>query len=230
MQMKLKKVMMMVLCGVMVGMLAGCSSSGGSSTTEENTAESTTESTTAADSSSEDAQNTKGSGGKTLVVYYSATGNTERVAKVIADATDADIFELQPTDPYTDDDLDWTNDNSRVSQEYANEDQRDVELESTTVDNWDSYDTVFIGYPIWWYTYPQVILTFFDNYDLTGKTIVPFVTHGGSGMSGTEDDMREYLSDKDVTVLDGLAVSRNDIEEDQSQTVTNWLEELGFIK
>lgn len=92
------------------------------------------------------------------------------------------------------------------------------------------YDTVFIGYPIWWYTYPQVILTFFDNYDLTGKTIVPFVTHGGSGMSGTEDDMREYLSDKDVTVLDGLAVSRNDIEEDQSQTVTNWLEELGFIK
>ena len=149
MQMKLKKLMMMILCGVMVGMLAGCSSSGGSSTTEENTTESTTESTTAADSSSEDAQNTEGSGGKTLVVYYSATGNTERVAKVIADATDADIFELQPTDPYTDDDLDWTNDNSRVSQEYANEDQRDVELESTTVDNWDSYDTVFIGYPIW---------------------------------------------------------------------------------
>ena len=164
--------MMMILCGVMVGMPAGCSSSGGSSTTEENTAESTTESTTAADSSSEDAQNTKGSGGKTLVFYYSATGNTERVAKVIADATDADIFELQPTDPYTDDDLDWTNDNSRVSQEYANEDQRDVELESTTVDNWDSYDTVFIGYPIWWGIAAWPVNGFVENNDFTGKTMI----------------------------------------------------------
>lgn len=191
MQMKLKKVMMMILCGVMVGMLAGCSSSGGSSTTEENTAESTTESTTAADSSSEDAQNTEGSGGKTLVVYYSATGNTERVAKVIADATDADIFELQPTDPYTDDDLDWTNDNSRVSQEYANEDQRDVELESTTVDNWDSYDTVFIGYPIWWGIAAWPVNGFVENNDFTGKTVIPFCTAASSGIGESGDLLEE---------------------------------------
>ena len=191
MQMKLKKLMMMILCGVMVGMLAGCSSSGGSSTTEENTAESTTESITAADSSSEDAQNTEGSGGKTLVVYYSATGNTERVAKVIADATDADIFELQPTDPYTDDDLDWTNDNSRVSQEYANEDQRDVELESTTVDNWDSYDTVFIGYPIWWGIAAWPVNGFVENNDFTGKTVIPFCTAASSGIGESGDLLEE---------------------------------------
>lgn len=191
MQMKLKKLMMMILCGVMVGMLAGCSSSGGSSTTEENTTESTTESTTAADSSSEDAQNTEGSGGKTLVVYYSATGNTERVAKVIADATDADIFELQPTDPYTDDDLDWTNDNSRVSQEYANEDQRDVELESTTVDNWDSYDTVFIGYPIWWGIAAWPVNGFAENNDFTGKTVIPFCTAASSGIGESGDLLEE---------------------------------------
>ena len=191
MQMKLKKVMMMVLCGVMVGMLAGCSSSGGSSTTEENTAESTTESTTAADSSSEDAQNTEGSGGKTLVVYYSATGNTERVAKVIADATDADIFELQPTDLYTDDDLDWTDDNSRVSQEYANEDQRDVELESITVDNWDSYDTVFIGYPIWWGIAAWPVNGFAENNDFTGKTVIPFCTAASSGIGESGDLLEE---------------------------------------
>ena len=189
--MKLKKLMMMILCGVMVGMLAGCSSSGGSSTTEENTTESTTESTTAADSSSEDAQNTEGSGGKTLVVYYSATGNTERVAKVIADATDADIFELQPTDPYTDDDLDWTNDNSRVSQEYANEDQRDVELESTTVDNWDSYDTVFIGYPIWWGIAAWPVNGFAENNDFTGKTVIPFCTAASSGIGESGDLLEE---------------------------------------
>ena len=191
MQMKLKKVMMMVLCGVMVGMLAGCSSSGGSSTTEENTAESTTESTTAADSSSEDAQNTEGSGGKTLVVYYSATGNTERVAKVIADATDADIFELQPMDLYTDDDLDWTDDNSRVSQEYANEDQRDVELESITVDNWDSYDTVFIGYPIWWGIAAWPVNGFVENNDFTGKTVIPFCTAASSGIGESGDLLEE---------------------------------------
>lgn len=189
--MKLKKLMMMILCGVMVGMLAGCSSSGGSSTTEENTTESTTESTTAADSSSEDAQNTEGSGGKTLVVYYSATGNTEHVAKVIADATDADIFELQPTDPYTDDDLDWTNDNSRVSQEYANEDQRDVELESTTVDNWDSYDTVFIGYPIWWGIAAWPVNGFAENNDFTGKTVIPFCTAASSGIGESGDLLEE---------------------------------------
>ena len=191
MQMKLKKLMMMILCGVMVGMLVGCSSSGGSSTTEENTTESTTESTTAADSSSEDAQNTEGSGGKTLVVYYSATGNTERVAKVIADATEADIFELQPTDPYTDDDLDWTNDNSRVSQEYANEDQRDVELESTTVDNWDSYDTVFIGYPIWWGIAAWPVNGFVENNDFTGKTVIPFCTAASSGIGESGDLLEE---------------------------------------
>ena len=94
----------------------------------------------------------------------------------------------------------------------------------------DDYETGFIGYPISWYTYPQVSLTFFDTYDVSNKTLVPFVTHGGSGMSGTEDDMREYLSDKNVTVLDGLAVSRDDIENDQSATVTNYLEQLGFIE
>ena len=189
--MKLKKLMMMILCGVMVGMLAGCSSSGGSSTTEENTTESTTESTTAADSSSEDAQNTEGSGGKTLVVYYSATGNTERVAKVIADATDADIFELQPMDLYTDDDLDWTDDNSRVSQEYANEDQRDVELESITVDNWDSYDTVFIGYPIWWGIAAWPVNGFAENNDFTGKTVIPFCTAASSGIGESGDLLEE---------------------------------------
>ena len=81
------------------------------------------------------------------MVYYSATGNTEQVANYIADAAGGDLFELEPAEPYTDDDLNWTDDNSRVSQEHEDESLRDVELVSTTVDNWESYDTVFIGYP-----------------------------------------------------------------------------------
>lgn len=84
--------------------------------------------------------------GKTLVVYYSASGNTKEVANYIAQATDGEMFEIEPVKPYTDADLDWTDDNSRVSVEHENEDKRDVELVSATVDDWDSYDTVFIGY------------------------------------------------------------------------------------
>lgn len=160
---------------------------------------------------------------KVLVVYFSHGGNTQKLAKEISDQVGGDFRRIEPVNAYPEGDelYDYT------EQEQA--DDARPEIQDLNIDM-SKYDTVFIGYPIWWYAYPQVILTFFDNYDLTGKTIVPFVTHGGSGMSGTEDDMREYLSDRDVTVLDGLAVSRNDIEEDQSQTVTNWLEELGFIK
>ena len=89
-------------------------------------------------------------GGKTLIVYYSATGNTEEVANYIADATGGDLFELEPAEPYTDEDLDWTNDNSRVSLEHEDESLRDVELVSDTVDGFEEYTTVYIGYPIWW--------------------------------------------------------------------------------
>ena len=160
---------------------------------------------------------------KVLVVYFSHGGNTQKLAKEISDQVGGDFRRIEPVNAYP---------GGNELYDYTEQEQADdarPEIQDLNIDM-SKYDTVFIGYPIWWYTYPQVILTFFDNYDLTGKTIVPFVTHGGSAMSGTEDDMREYLSDKDVTVLDGLAVSRNDIEEDQSQTVTNWLEELGFIK
>ena len=87
--------------------------------------------------------------GKTLVVYYSATGNTEEAANYIAAATNADIFELEPKEPYTDADLDWTDDNSRVVYEHDNPDARDIELVAATVPDWELYDTVFIGYPIW---------------------------------------------------------------------------------
>ena len=102
-----------------------------------------------APSSSQAQSEDTGSGSSVLVVYYSATGNTAQVAQYIADSTGGDLFEIQPVEPYTDDDLNWTDDNSRVSQEHADESLRDVELVADTVDNWDQYDTVFIGYPIW---------------------------------------------------------------------------------
>ena len=129
-----------------------------------------------------------GSGtGKTLIVYYSATGNTEGVTERLAESLNADTFEIVPSDPYTDDDLDWTDDNSRVSREYNDESLRDVELENTTVPNFDTYDTVLIGYPIWWGIAAWPVSSFVEANDFTGKTVIPFCTSSSSGLGNSGD-------------------------------------------
>ena len=120
--------------------------------------------------------------GKTLVVYFSGSGNTERVAKVIAEAAGADIFEIVPTEVYTEDDLNWRNSDSRVNREHEDESLRDVALTSTEVPNWDSYDTVLIGYPIWWGIAAWPVNSFVKANDFTGKTVIPFATSTSSGM------------------------------------------------
>ena len=120
--------------------------------------------------------------GKVLVVYYSASGNTARVANDIAEAAGADLFEIVPVEPYTSDDLNWTNQNSRVSVEHDNPDARTVELVSTEVPDWDSYTTVFIGYPIWWGIAAWPVDGFVSANDFTGKTVIPFATSSSSGM------------------------------------------------
>ena len=109
-------------------------------------------------------------------------GSVQYMATVIADATGGDLFELEPVEPYTDDDLNWTDDNSRVSQEHEDESLRDVELVSSTPENWDSYDTVFIGYPIWWGIAAWPVDRFVESNDFTGKTVIPFATSASSGM------------------------------------------------
>lgn len=129
--------------------------------------------------------------GNTLVVYFSATGNTEEAANYIAEATGGDLFELEPADPYTSADLNWTDENSRVVYEHDNPDARDVELVSTAVENWDSYDTVFIGYPIWWGIAAWPVDTFVEANDFTGKTVIPFCTSSSSGIG----DSGELLAD-----------------------------------
>ena len=119
---------------------------------------------------------------KVLVVYFSATGSTERVAREIANNLNADLFEIEPKDEYTSDDLNWSNSNSRVSREHNDESLRNVELKTTTVNNWDSYDTVLIGYPIWWGIAAWPVDTFVKNNDFTGKTVIPFCTSASSGL------------------------------------------------
>lgn len=141
---------------------------------EEENNEENTESNTVAGTDTES--------GRTLVVYYSAQGHTEEVAQKIAENLDADIFEIVPVDEYTSDDLDWTDSNSRVSREHDDESLRNVELVSTTVENWDSYDTVLIGYPIWWGIAAWPVDTFVKANDFTEKTVIPFCTSSSSGL------------------------------------------------
>lgn len=128
---------------------------------------------------------TTSSNKKILVVYYSAQSHTESVAKKIAGNLNADIFEIVPKDVYTSDDLDWTNAKSRVSREHDDESLRNVELESTEVANWDSYDTVLIGYPIWWGIAAWPVNTFVKANNFAGKTVIPFCTSASSNIGNS---------------------------------------------
>lgn len=122
------------------------------------------------------------SGNKTLVVYYSAQGHTKTVSEKIANNLNADLFEIVPEEIYTTEDLNWTNSNSRVSKEHNDESLRDVKLKTTKVDNWGDYDTVIIGYPIWWGVAAWPVDTFVKANDFSGKTVIPFCTSASSGL------------------------------------------------
>ena len=155
------------------------------STSSNNETPSKTSSTASSDKSSDttsENNSDKTSNGKILVVYYSATGSTKAVAQTIADTANADLFEITPVDPYTSDDLNWTDDNSRVSVEHNDESKRDVKLTKTTPDNWEQYDTVFVGYPIWWGIAAWPVNNFINGNDFSGKTVIPFCTSESSGL------------------------------------------------
>ena len=163
------------------------SSQGTSQTSENNSSETAQPSVPFSSEPSDSSKSTDAVDGKTLVVYYSASGNTERVAKDIAEAADADLFEIEPEQPYTDADLNWTDSGSRVSREHDDESLRNVPLKTTKVSDWDSYDTVIIGYPIWWGIAAWPVDNFVKENDFSGKIVIPFATSASSGMgeSGT---------------------------------------------
>lgn len=168
------------------------------------------------------AAETESTGGKTLVVYYSATGHTGDVAGYIAAETGADLFELVPVNPYSSDDLDWRDDNSRVVYEHDNPDARAVELAESSVENWADYDTVFIGYPIWWGIAAWPVDGFIAANDFTGKTVIPFCTSSSSGLGESGELLAEAAGTGDW--LEGERFQSSVSEE----TVREWVNGLGL--
>lgn len=160
--------------------------------------------------------------GKVLVVYYSATGNTKRVADVIAEQTGGDTFELIPVDDYTQEDLDWTKDDSRVTREHEDESLQDIELVSTTVEDFDSYDTVFIGFPIWWHIAAWPVNNFVKENDFTGKTVIPFCTSSSSELGESGEKLAEMAGTGDWQEGQRFRGSADEEE------VTEWVDRLGL--
>lgn len=230
----MKKSTALFICFAMALNLAACENTA-SSTIESSTSESSgssvsseansipeSASSTATSEESVSEQDPEEEAGNTLVVYFSATGNTEQAAAYIADITGGDLFELEPADPYTDEDLNYSNEDSRVSREHEDESLRDVELVADTVENWDSYDTVFIGYPIWWGIAAWPVDTFVEANDFTGKTVIPFATSASSGLGESGQLLAELAGTGDWQ--EGMrfrsSVSEGDVQE--------WLDSLSM--
>lgn len=198
---RFKKILVMLLGAGMILGMAACGSSSDSASDTESKAEASKEA-------------------KAIVVYFSATGNTEAVAKYIADDLNADTFQLTPKDPYTEEDLDYNQDSSRVNKEHEDESLQNVPLEKDTPDNWEDYDTVFLGYPIWWGDAAWPVNEFVKKNDFTGKIVIPFATSASSGMGDSGSTLAKMAGTG--TWKDGQR-----FESGASQkSVTDWVKSL----
>ena len=220
-----KKLLTLSLAAVMALSLAAC---GGNDSSDQSANQTQEEAAPPADTA-ENAVAPESSGdgaaaadGNVLVVYYSASGNTETAANYIAQATGGDIFEITPAEPYTSDDLNWTDENSRVSREHEDESLRDVELTTTEVENWDSYDTVFIGYPIWWGIAAWPVDGFVEANDFSGKTVIPFCTSSSSGLGQSGELLAQLAGTGDWQ--EGQRFRSSASQED----VNEWVDSLGL--
>ena len=151
----------------------------------------------------------EGTGKTTLVAYFSASEAhvTAQVAKTLAEATDADLFEIVPEQIYTADDLNWKDEQSRSTIEMKDSTARPAI--ASKVENMAQYNTIYVGYPIWWYTAPRIINTFLEQYDLTGKTIIPFATSGGSDMGKSGEDLKKASAPNANWILPGKVLNGN---------------------
>lgn len=159
---------------------------------------------------------------KVLVAYFSVTGTTKKVAEKLAKATGGNLFEIKPQVEYTSENLNWNDKKSRSSVEMNDEFSR-PEIENV-VENIDDYDTVFVGFPVWWYIPPRIIQTFIEKHNLSGKKIITFVTSGGSGIKGSTDFLKENYSD--LNIIEGKRFGWNE----SFESIGAWVEKIKKFK
>ena len=233
----MKKLLTLIVSSVLVLSLAACSSpstvtestTAAAETTEEISAETEAVTETAAETetsadtnaSEETAAPEEASEGGVLAAYFSWSGNTEQMAQMIAEETGADLFEIAPAAPYTDDYDEFLD----IAQQEQAEDAR-PEL-AAQVENWDSYDTVFVGYPNWWSDAPMTVYTFLESYDWTGKTLIPFNTSASGGFGRSLSRIEESAAGAEI--LEGLDLTEGELSDAESR-ISEWLTGLGFSR
>ncbi|MDO4648478.1 MAG: flavodoxin [Eubacteriales bacterium] len=237
----MKKIISILIAVTLIGTLTACgSSSSGNADSESQMAE---ENAVEEESASEqsnvgegdtNSEDTIEATGSILVAYFSLAGeqyevgeitkgNTQVIAEMIAEETGADLFSIDPVKEYSND---YNGKLDEATEEQQNNERPEI---ASVVENFDDYDTIFIGYPIWWGDMPNIVYTFLESYDFTGKTVIPFNTHAGSGQAGTQSTIASMLNS--ATVLDGIAVRGKTAQEDPDATradVTGWLRQLGY--
>ncbi len=203
---------LVVVCIAIFGVFTFFNRSNGSNEVTDNEAEN--------QNTISEANNTVTDTTNTLILYFSMSGNTETVANYIHDQIGGDIIKLETEQTYPEDYDELV--------DYARDEQRENARPAlaTVIENINQYDTIFLGYPNWWGDMPMPIYTFLDQYDLSNKTIAPFITHGGSGLSGTPDNIQEE-EEPEATVTEGLAIAGDEAENSQSE-VNQWLSDLGY--
>ena len=216
--MKFKKTIGIVLVFVLLFSLAACANNNTSDQTQTSTESAKTAS---AASSATSTENTT-SGKKTIVVYFSGSGNTKRVAELVANETGAAIFELVPKNPYTEDDLNWRDENSRVQKEHNDTSLQNIELNSTSVPDWDSYDTVLFGYPLWWREAAWPVNNFVKGNDFSGKTVIPFCTSTSDGIGDSGSKLAQMAGTG--TLQEGMRFS----EREEESAVKEWAQGIGL--
>ena len=233
----MKKFLSVILCIIIVVCFAACSNT----TQKENATTPVNTQSASSNNTNSKTENNNSSNGKALVVYFTAAensdvdlvssasvvtvngetlGRVQALAQMIQNETNADIFSIQTSVQYPGDDGKLI--------EYAQKEQNENARPEITshIDNLDDYDTIFIGYPIWWYDLPQIMYSFFDEYDFSGKTIVPFCVHNGSRFTGTIETIQE-LEPTATVITDGFTVSERDVS-DAADDVAEWADKLGY--
>lgn len=215
----MKKAIAILLSLVMILGLAACGNSASQtkqSSKEGNSVESTANIEESTENSSTDVPNIQEN--KVLVAYFSATNTTKGIAEHIANGLNADIFEIVPEDPYTNADLNYNDNNSRTTIERNDPDARPAI--SSSVDNMEQYNIVFIGYPIWWGEAPKIVSTFMESYDFSGKIIIPFCTSNSSGIGSSATNLEQFTSD--AQWLSGRRLNGSDSQD----VVMEWVNSL----